>query len=223
VGLAFQTESFNLSQMPDKYRAEWQRNSDWMRLSFHALANNPDRPYVHASAEQIVRDYRMVVREIERFAGKEVLHPITTIHWGETTLAAARALRREGIRILVGYFEVRNDLPAVGYYVTVPQLRYMMGRDYWKDTREDILFVRHDIVVNTVPLDGIDRHLERVASDPNQSQVMELMIHEQYFYPDYRSYEPDYRQRVERAIEWVTKRGYKPVFYEEEPWTAVTR
>jgi hypothetical protein len=98
-----------------------------------------------------------------------------------------------------------------------------MGRDYWKDTREDIIFVRHDIVINRVPLAEIDRYLERVASDPNQSQVMELMIHEQYFYPDYQSYEPDYRQRVERAIEWVTKRGYKPVFYEEEPWTAVTR
>jgi hypothetical protein len=52
---------------------------------------------------------------------------------------------------------------------------------------------------------------------------MELMIHEQYFYPDYQAYEPDYRQRVERAIEWVTKRGYKPVFFEEEPWTAATR
>jgi len=221
--LYYQTEGFNLSQMPDKFRAEWQRNSDWMRLSFHALANDPGRPYIHASAEQIVRDYRLVVREIERFAGKEVLHPITTIHWGETTLAAARALRREGSRILAGYFAVRNDLPAVGYYLTVPQLRHMMGRDYWKDTREDIIFVRHDIVVNTVPLAGIDGHLERVASDPNQSQVMELMIHEQYFYPDYQSYEPDYRQRVERAIEWVTKRGYKPVFYEEEPWTAVTR
>jgi hypothetical protein len=42
---------------------------------------------------------------------------------------------------------------------------------------------------------------------------MELIIHEQYFYPEYRAYEPDYRQRVERAIEWVTRRGYKPVFF----------
>ena len=41
------------------------------------------------------------------------------------------------------------------------------------------------------------------------------MIHEQYFYPDYVAYEPDYRDRVERAIQWVTKRGYKPVFFEE--------
>ncbi|MCL5744184.1 MAG: hypothetical protein M1541_09705 [Acidobacteria bacterium] len=45
--------------------------------------------------------------------------------------------------------------------------------------------------------------------------MIELMIHEQYFYPDYRAYEPDYRARVERAIEWVTRRGYKPVFYKD--------
>ncbi|MBI4873687.1 MAG: hypothetical protein HY822_03525, partial [Acidobacteria bacterium] len=198
--LYYQTDGFNLSQMPGKFRSEWQRNSDWMRLSFHALANDPDRPYVHASAEQITRDYRLVVREIERFAGQEVLHPVTTVHWGETTLAAARALRREGIRILAGYFDVRNDLPSVSYYLPLPRMRYLMGHDYWKDTREDMIFVRHDIVINTVPLAGIDAYLDRIAADPNQSQIMELMIHEQYFYPDYRSYEPDYRERVEKAI-----------------------
>lgn len=211
----YETDGFNLSQMPGKFRDEWRRNAGWMRLSFHALANDPDRPYVHASAEQILRDYRLVVREIERFAGKEVLHPVTTVHWGETTLAAARALRSEGIRTMVGYFDVRNGIPSVGYYLTVPQLRYLMGRDYWKDTREDITFVRHDIVINTVPLDRIDPHLEKIAADPHQSEVMELMIHEQYFYPDYVAYEPDYRQRVERAIQWVTRRGYRPVFYED--------
>lgn len=211
--LYYQTEGFNLSQMPDKFREEWKANSGWMRLSFHALANDPDRPYVHASAAQIHRDHRLVMREIERFAGKEVLSPVTTVHWGEATLEAARALRREGVRTLAGYFETRNGLPAVSYYLPLAQLLYMMGRDYWKDTREDITFVRHDIVINSVPLDRIASHLERVAADPHQSEILELMIHEQYFYPDYRAYEPDYRQRVERAIEWVTKRGYRPVFY----------
>jgi hypothetical protein len=54
-----------------------------------------------------------------------------------------------------------------------------------------------------------------VAADPHQAEIMELMIHEQYFYSDYRAYEPDYRQRVERALDWVTQHGYKSVFYDE--------
>jgi hypothetical protein len=71
------------------------------------------------------------------------------------------------------------------------------------------------MVINLVPLDRIVPYLERVASDPHGSEIMELVIHEQYFYPDYRGYEPDYRARVDRALAWVTRRGYKPVFYDE--------
>lgn len=211
----YQTQGFNLSQMPDKYRQEWRQNAGWMRLTFHARANEPDRPYIEAPAEQIREDYRQVTREIERFAGAELLSPFTTIHWGTTTLEGARALRAEGVRGLAGYFEARDELPTVCYYLPLERWRYLMGRDYWKDTREDLIFIRHDIVVNTVPLEKIVPHLERVTADPHQAEILELMIHEQYFYPDYVAYEPDYRQRVERAIQWVTQRGYKPVFYKD--------
>lgn len=209
----YQTEGFNLSQMPDKYRAEWQQNRDWIRLSFHARSNDPDRPYLRASGEQIRYDFRTITREIKRFAGRELLGPVTTVHWGEATREGARALRDEGIRILPGYFRLQNGRPSVSYYLSRPEVLYLSGRDYWKDTTEDILFVRHDIVVNTVALKDIDAFLDRIAADPHQSEVMELMIHEQYFYPDYVAYEPDFRERVERAIAWVTRRGYKPVFF----------
>ena len=40
---------FNLSQMTDKYKDEFKANSDWLRLSFHANADKPNRPYICAS------------------------------------------------------------------------------------------------------------------------------------------------------------------------------
>jgi hypothetical protein len=211
----YETQGFNLSQMPDKFRPEWQKNADWIRLTFHARANDPDRPYIHASPERVRQDYRLVTAEIERFAGKELSSPITTVHWGTITRAAARALRAEGVRGLVGYFEQNDGMPSVCYYLPLAQARYLMGRDYWKDMQEDLLFVRHDMVINLFHLADIVPRLEQVAADPHQAEIMELMIHEQYFYPDYVAYEPDYRQRVERAIEWVSRHGYKPVFYSE--------
>ncbi len=211
----YETAGFNLSQMPDKFRGEWRANADWLRLSFHARANQPARPYMHASAEQIRVDYRMVNREIERFAGKELLSPVTTIHWASTTQAGARALREEGVRVLLGADWFRDDLPYVGCYLSIPQMRCILGRDYWKDVRQDLIVIHHDMVINHFSPDRIAPALERIAADPHESEVMELIIHEQYFYPDYSGYEPDYRQRVERAIEWVTRHGYKPVFFEE--------
>jgi sugar lactone lactonase YvrE len=211
----YETQGFNLSQMPDKFRPEWRKNADWIRLTFHARANDPDRPYVHAPPEKVRQDYRLVTSEIVRFAGKELLSPITTVHWGAIPRAAAQALRAEGVRGLVGYFEPDNDLPSVCYYLPLAQWRYLMAHDYWKDVQEDLFFIRHDMVINLFPLADIVPRLEQVAADPHQAEIMELMIHEPYFYPDYVEYEPDYRQRVECAIHWVTRHGYKPVFYDE--------
>lgn len=211
----YETPGFNLSQMPDKFKSEWRQNASWMRLSFHARSNDPDRPYVHASPEKLLADFRLVASEIERFAGKEALSTFTTIHWGEATEAAVAGLRREGVRGLAGYFRVSGDFPSVSYYLDLPQVLHLMNRDYWRDTVNDVLFIRHDIVINTIPLAEIVPYLERIAADPHQSEVMELMIHEQYFYPAYRAYEPDFRERVERAIDFVHRRGYRPVFYEE--------
>jgi sugar lactone lactonase YvrE len=212
----YETQGFNLSQMPDRFRSEWQANANWIHLSMHARANDPDRPYLHASAERIREDYRRIMHEIERFAGKELTSPVTTVHWGEAPREAIQALRQEGVQVLASYFRSNHDgLASESLYVPLEQWRYLSGRDYWKDRQVDVIFIRHDIVINTIPLPQIVPYLEGIAADPHQSEVMELMIHEQYFYPDYRSYEPDYRQRVETAIRWATERGYKPVFYSE--------
>jgi hypothetical protein len=211
----YETRGFNLSQFPVKYRAEWQANRDWIRLTFHARANGPDRPYLNAPAEQVVGDYRLVTKEIERFAGRELLSPVTTIHWGEATREACAALRKEGIKVLVGYFEFRNGAPRVSYYLDHERTAYLSGRDYWKDRKEDILFVRHDMVVNGVPIAQIVPRLEKLAADPHQSEVLELMIHEQHFHPTWSGYVPDYRERMDTAIGWAVKNGYKPVLFGE--------
>ena len=52
--------SFNLSMFPDKYKQEFAKNADWLRFSFHSLANKPDRPYKNATYEQVMREGRIV-------------------------------------------------------------------------------------------------------------------------------------------------------------------
>jgi hypothetical protein len=88
-----------------------------------------------------------------------------------------------------------------------------MKRDYWKDMDEKLFFIRHDIIINTHKLEDIVPYLENIVADPHQAELMELMIHEQYFYPEYRAYQPDFREKVETAIKFVVDGGYKPVFF----------
>ena len=213
----YETEGFNLSQMPVKYRAEWQANADWIRLCFHARANDPDRPYIQAPASEVMADYRLVMGEIERFAGKELASTVMTVHWGEATRETCVALRKAGIRTLAGYFEFgKTGKPQVSYYLAGDAVRHFAGRDYWRDTATDLTFVKLHTVLNQVPVDKVVPVLEKIAAGPGHVGLMEPMIHEQYFYPFYKNYLPDYRERVERAIRWLQEHGYRSVFYGEQ-------
>ena len=182
-------------------------------MTFHALQDRPWRPYANASYEKVAHDYDLVVNEIKRFAGEEVVGEFTTIHWGEAPLEGCRALRDRGIRGLVGYFLFKDGKPWVSYYHGDEIVRHMQTRDYFKDIEENLIFIKHDIVINTVPLDKIVPHLEEVASVRTRAELMELMIHEQYFYPHFRAYKPDFAERVETAIRWCAENDYKPVFW----------
>lgn len=211
----YETAGFNLSAMPVRFRQEWQANAGWLRLTFHARANDPDRPYIDAPASQVLADYHLVTREIERFAGKELLSHATTVHWGEATRETCAALRKEGIRILAGYFEFGpNGKPRVSYYLGPEAVKNFSHRDYWKDTSLDITFVKLHLVLNQVPLDRIVPALEKITADPHHSGLLEPMIHEQYFYPFYKDYLPDYRARVEQAIRWLTEHNYRSILYD---------
>lgn len=212
----FQCEDFNLTMMPDVYRGEWQDNADWFRMTFHALQNDPDRPYIHSGYDEVAHDFDLVTNEIIRFAGPEVTNTFTTIHWGEATRDGCRAVRDRGIRGLCAYFIFgRDGNPAVSYYADADLTRYMATRDYWKDMEEDLIFIRHDMVINTVSLVDIIPRFEATVREPGLRDVMEIMIHEQYFYPHYRAYVADYVERCETAVRWLTENGYEPVFWSE--------
>lgn len=209
---------WTLAEMPDRFRDEWRANADWLRLTFHARADKPDMPYLNAGYSEVARDFRMVTDEIIRFAGEDMLSACTTLHWGMATREGCRALRDGGIEALVGYFEVREERPWVAYYLNLEQTAYLNGHDLWRDEVEGLLFIKHDMVLNALELDKILPVLERVYGDPNQSEVLELMIHEQYFYPRFEGYQTDAGEKVRLAAEWVASHGYRWAFYEN--WRA---
>ncbi|MBN9381186.1 MAG: hypothetical protein J0H74_10485 [Chitinophagaceae bacterium] len=215
LNLFYQTEGFNLSMLSDKFKDEWKAQTGWLRLSFHALQEFPDMPYRTAGYEEVKRDCSLVMQEIRRFAGEELMGPVTTVHWGEATVEGCRALRDLGYKGLLGYFNVDDDLPAVSYYLSVEQRRYIKQRFVWKDQQEDIVFFRTSIVLDKTDLDRVRPHLDGYATSGGLPPYADLLVHEQYFYPFYFNYQPDYRQRILTAVQWAQEKGYQPRFLEE--------
>jgi hypothetical protein len=213
--LYYQTEGFDLSQMPDTYKEEWKANSDWIRLTFHALQNDPDKPYINAGADEVIRDCERVTEQIIRFAGEELLDPVTTIHWGEATREGCRALREYGFRGLAGYFVFADGKPVVSYYLDASQTAHLNRRDFWKDHSEDMVFVKIDAVLDRLKKDQIVPELERVKALPGEAGFIEMLIHEQYYYTHYSAYQPDYRDKLMTAAKWASENGYAPAFLSE--------
>lgn len=202
--------SFNLSMFPDKYKREFQDNSHWLKLTFHARKDKPDSPYKYASYEQVLLEGQQVANEILRFAGPEVMSRVTSEHWADSNREATRGFRDLGFDCIDGYFQFdETGEPFVSYYFTKEQTAHAASRDFWVDHSENILFVKDDIIINEVPLDEIDSYMDRISAEPNHC-FHYLLIHEQYFYKDYFAYEPDYRERVFATVDWCHRNGYRP-------------
>lgn len=96
LNVYYETDGFNLSAMPDKYKAEWERVSDWLKLSFHAYSD--DERYAGCSYEKMKRDCELVQNEIIRFAGEKSLSHYTTLHYISCSREGVDAMIDCGIR-----------------------------------------------------------------------------------------------------------------------------
>lgn len=208
-------DGFALPQFPDRYRGEWQANADWLKLSFHAYANLPDRPYQYAPPEKLAVDFDLVQGEILRFAGDATWSPPTVIHWGMLLPAALSVLAARGVKVLSGFFQRRRGIYDVSYFLDEARCEYLSRHEALMDFDSGIVFSRVDLVCNSTPVDQVVPTLAPVIANPETAEIMDLFTHEQYFWPFYERYVPDHVARLDAAIRFCTEQGYEPVFFHE--------
>ena len=207
LNLFWETDAFNLSKMSDRYAAEFSSVSDWLKLSFHSRMENVS-PYENSGYDEVFADCRAVNEQILRFASPNSLAKTTTVHYCKTTGEGLRALRDNGIRGLLGLFGTA-DAPLTSYGICEKSASDI--RSGHTVSLDGIAFASIDMVVNKVKSGDISRALCELLSRDS----IRVMIHEQYFYEDYRAYQPDFEEKLETVFEILTENGYKSCFYEE--------
>jgi len=231
LNLFFQTPdgSFRLDEFPDDYRGEFTDHADWLSLAFHGRSEFPDRPYESCDPEILAADYDLVANEILRFAGEAAYSPTTITHWAATRADAGPVFRRRNSRVLSGLFtpvtgtQYTGDgqhLPTGGvsgayecnYGVDDSRSAILSTRDLLVDFSSGILFSKVDLICNNVPAAEVERALGPLAASAPTSEIMDLITHEQYFWPHYSAHRPDHFERCEAAIRFCAERGYRPVF-----------
>ena len=207
LNLFYRSADFDLSQMTDRYRAEWEKNADWLKLSFHSKEESP-RPYEHSDYGEMFADCAKVHREIVRFAGEKSLASSTTVHFCLATEEGIRALYDNGVRGLLGLYGA-DQRPNRSYQSTEEEcLRLRAG-----DTviSRGIAYGGIDIILNAYDTETITARLAAIAD----LMLIKVMIHEQYFYPDYPRYQAEFEEKLDATFSFLASRGYESCFFEE--------
>lgn len=212
LNLFYQDNEFNLSEMTDRFKAEFEANSDWIQFSFHSKEEFEKIPYSKISAEEIVNHCDMVEKEILRFAGSKILSKVATPHMVDLNEKGLIALKDKcDFKAFVGLFGT-IDQPLKSYYFNRGKLSdYFANNISYRDPKNDVLFFNNDIVLNRETVSSIIEQLNNLKG----KEFIEIMIHEQYFQKDYFNYQPDFRQKLVAAFETLKNNGYKSVFLKD--------
>ncbi len=207
LNLFYRLGDFSLSSMSDAYYSEWEKNSDWLKLSFHSDFENV-RPYENSVYDEVYRDCKRVNDEIIRFASPRALAQTTTIHYCLTTKEGLTALSDNNIKGLLGLFG-NEGTPIISY--SMDEKSAARARRGEIVESGGISFASIDIVLNLFTQEEILRQLK----DMQDRDSVRVMIHEQYFYPDYRSYQPEFEEKLRATFASLKEQGRQSSFFEE--------
>ncbi len=199
---------FTLLYFPSTYAKEWQDNADWLKLSFHSKANDY-KPYEQSGYDEVYEDCKQVHDEILRFAGAKSLAKTTTIHFARMTVEGVKAVQDLGVQGLLGLFGT-DENPRVSYDCDLDDSA--IARTGAIVYRNGMAHAAIDCILNKLSQEEISSCLDGLLG----REFIRIMIHEQHFFSDYpQYYQPDFREKVFRAVAKLRENGYESKFFEE--------
>ena len=207
LNLFFEDHRFDLTQMTDRYRNEWIENSHWLKLSFHSR-REISNPYIASKYREVFEDCKNAHWEIVRFASLATLGKTTTVHYCNLTDEGIEALKDNGVQGLLGLYG-NDEHPHISYQNTFDECVAL--RDGKIVLQNGITYGGIDIVMNSFSKEGIEEQLNKLF----HRNLIKVMIHEQYFYKDYRSYQEDFEEKLNHTFNLLLQNGFSSIFFEE--------
>ena len=189
----YHTPEFDLTHFPDKYRHEFEENSNWLKFAFHAYSETPKRPYSEAHPEKLEAHYVLWEQEMRRIAGESSLIAPVIVHYFDTLPDGRRFLRDRGMKInavrLDGTMAYSSQFDQIEMPVDIFLNHYYGDIDKMKEV------IRQKIAAG--------------------QQSMLIGTHEQHAYSYYRYYIPEFFAGVDAVCQELHAAGYESVFYSE--------
>jgi len=209
---------FRLSMFPDKYKSEFENNAHWLRLAFHSENEFPGIPYKNATPEKLAADFDLVARELKRVAGSACTVGLQ-IHFADVPPDCYKVLADRGVKML----QTRGRRPdstkpkLCDYHLPDSILEYLCDNQGWMHFGSGLIFYNGMAATTCewTPVDQVGPSILSRIGVPATSHLVNIVGHEQYWWPFYKNFVPDLYERWSTAFRFVLDRGYKPIWIED--------
>ena len=136
---------WSISDMPDRYRREFESASDWLKFGFHAVSKEqkPDELMLDF-AEQ----YQQVQDQLRRFAGEQSLAHVIRLHYWYYPKEYTMALKQNGVQaVLVRYDDSVEEIDGISAWrsqICIEQDKHIMRQIWNYHSDEPLVIFAHE-------------------------------------------------------------------------------
>ncbi|MEG2076026.1 MAG: hypothetical protein RRY34_05940, partial [Victivallaceae bacterium] len=197
------TNHWTLEELPTEYRPEWEANSNWLKIAFHANSEFPDAPYGRAFPEQYqVHHRKFIACARTKFGPNTLIEPVLTHFYDISDAASRHYAAAQGMRFYCARQDFFNDL----------QQRYKRKFTAVYNFEFKQFMIPVVLFCNLENQTSLAEKLSQACAEPHTT-LINIGSHEQYSFEYYSNYIPDHFERIELALKIFAKYHFKPTFF----------
>lgn len=198
----YEDGDFNLSDVTERYRDEFEKNSNWLRFGFHTV----DKDTNYQTRNNLVSDYEKTVQQLKRIVGSNAIDNVIRLQNFQGTYAEISQLAKlddESIKGLLTADDMRQS-----YYLSSKANSYIYAQDELYDEDTGLYFFSTDF--RTEYVDNMGSKLNELQKDCWNNQTGDLVVFSHEW-----ALSMENKAKIEKICKYACDKGYRFEFFED--------
>lgn len=198
----YEDGDFNLSDVTERYRDEFEKNSNWLRFGFHTVDKDTNYP----TRNNLVSDYEKTVQQLKRIVGSNAIDNVIRLQNFQGTYAEISQLAKledEPIKGLLTADDMRQS-----YYLSSKANSYIYAHDELYDEDTGLYFFSTDF--RTEYVDNMGAKLKELQKDCWNNQTGDLVVFSHEW-----ALSMENKAKIEKICKYACDKGYRFEFFED--------
>lgn len=198
----YEDGDFNLSDVTERYRDEFEKNSNWLRFGFHTV----DKDTNYQTRNNLVSDYEKTVQQLKRIVGSNAIDNVIRLQNFQGTYAEISQLAKledEPIKGLLTADDMRQS-----YYLSSKANSYIYAHDELYDEDTGLYFFSTDF--RTEYVDNMGTKLKELQKDCWNNQTGDLVVFSHEW-----DLSMENKAKIEKICKYACDKGYRFEFFED--------